>query len=78
VVVLDGQAHLLQVVQALAATSRFACGLNCGKQKRHQNSNDRDDHQQFNEGEGVTLFGPVGIFLPSNGLDACDWVMFKA
>jgi hypothetical protein len=44
-----GQSYLAKVVLALAAASRFACRLHRGQQKRHQNADDGNYHQQLNE-----------------------------
>ena len=54
---MQGQADLLQVVGALDAPGRLACGLD-GRQKQcDQDRDDGDDHQEFDQGEGATLRG---------------------
>jgi hypothetical protein len=39
------------VVWTLRAPRSLACGLHRWQQKRNQNADDRDHHQQFHEGE---------------------------
>ena len=51
VVIVDGDADLLQVVDALRAPGGLARGLDGGQQQRDQNGDDRDHHQQFDQGE---------------------------
>jgi len=46
--------HLFQVVQAFGAAGRFASLLYGWKDKSDKNSDDRNDHQQFDQGETVT------------------------
>ena len=38
-------------ITATHTPCRLAGSLHCGKQKPHQHTDDRDDHQQLNEGE---------------------------
>jgi hypothetical protein len=56
VVIVQSDANLLQVVDALAPPCRFPRGLHSRKQKRNQHRDDRDDNQKFNERE--PLAGP--------------------
>jgi hypothetical protein len=42
---------LLKVVDALSPASRFASGLNCRQQQGDQDADDRDYHEQFDEGK---------------------------
>jgi hypothetical protein len=44
---LHGQSNLPQVIRALRATSSLAGRLDCRQQQGDENSNDRDDDQQF-------------------------------
>ena len=44
----DGETELFHVVGALHATSGFARGLHCRKKETDQNTDDRDDDQEFN------------------------------
>jgi hypothetical protein len=41
--------HLFEVVRALDATCRFAGRLNCWQKKSYENTDDRDDDQEFDE-----------------------------
>jgi hypothetical protein len=41
--------HLFEVVRALDATCRFAGRLNCWQKKSDENTDDRDDDQEFDE-----------------------------
>jgi len=45
------QADLLEVVDALRTRRRVADFLNGRNKQRDQNGDDRDDHQQFNQGK---------------------------
>jgi hypothetical protein len=49
VVHLAGEAELLEIVLALAASGSFARGLNGRKQQRDENANDGDHHQKFDK-----------------------------
>jgi hypothetical protein len=46
--IVQSQALLLQVVGALHAASCFASGLNSRQQQTNQNTDDGNNHQQFN------------------------------
>src|SRR4051812_11984687 len=46
-----GLGQLSNLVGTLRATSRFARRLNGGQQQRDQDSNNGDDHQQFDQRE---------------------------
>ena len=50
-VVVQGQADLLEVVAALAAPRRLAGGLHGRQQQGDQHRDDRDDHQKFDQSE---------------------------
>ena len=54
-VVVDGQADLLHVVDALGAAGRLAGRLHGWQEQRDQDGNDGDDDQQFDEGETLGL-----------------------
>jgi hypothetical protein len=51
VVVVHGDADLLQVIAALSAAGGFARSLNRRQEQRHQNANDGDDYQKLDQGE---------------------------
>jgi hypothetical protein len=53
-VIVECQPQLLQVVPALCAACCFARLLHGGEQQGNQDRDDRDDDQQFNEGESRT------------------------
>ena len=53
VVVVQGQAELLQVVDALAPPGGLAGGLHGGQQQGDQDGDDGDDDQQLDEREGA-------------------------
>src|SRR5436190_4118902 len=48
-IVVQGEAQLLQVVLAPRAAGRLAGGLHGRQEQRHQNADDGDYHQQFDE-----------------------------
>ena len=52
VVVVDGQAELLEVVDALRPPGRLARRLDGGQQQGDQDRDDRDHHQQLDQREG--------------------------
>lgn len=54
-VIVDGQADLLEIITATHPTRRFPSGLYCGKEQADQHANDRDNHQQFDQGESGTF-----------------------
>ena len=54
-VVVQGQADLLEVVDALDAPGRLARRLHGGQEQGDQHRDDRDDDQQLDQGEGGTL-----------------------
>jgi hypothetical protein len=49
VIVVHGNAELLQVVAALRPAGRFAGGLDGGKQQGDEDRDNRDYHQQLNQ-----------------------------
>ena len=53
-VVVQRQAELLEIVLALRPAGRLAGLLHGWQQQGHQDANDRNDHQQLNEGEAAT------------------------
>jgi hypothetical protein len=55
--VVQGQAHLLEVVLALGAAGCFPRLLHGGQKERDQDGDDGDDDQQFNEREAVSISG---------------------
>jgi len=56
----QGQADLLEVVDALRPPGRLACGLDRRQQQRDQDGDDGDDHQQLDQGE-------AGALTPAHG-----------
>ena len=62
-VVVQPQADLLEVVDALRASRRFASGLHRWQQKRDQDSDDGDDHQEFDQSEASSR-SPIHADLP--------------
>ena len=54
VVVVQGEADLLQVVDALRPAGGLARRLDGGQEQGDQHGDDRDDHQQLDQGEGRT------------------------
>jgi hypothetical protein len=51
------QRNLSQVVRALRAPGRFTGGLDCGQQEGDKNSDDGDNHQQFDQGKRFSAAG---------------------
>jgi len=47
----EGQGDLFQVVLALRPPCAFPGRLHCRQQEGDQDADDRDDHQQFNQGK---------------------------
>ena len=58
VVVVDRQADLLEVVDALAAAGGLAGGLDGGQQQADQDGDDRDDHQELDQREAGMVTCP--------------------
>jgi hypothetical protein len=54
---MDCQSNLLEVVRALRASACFSGRLHSGKQQRNQNADNRDDYQQFHQGEATAVSG---------------------
>src|SRR5262245_20739639 len=52
-VVVQRQAELLHVVLALQARRGLTDMLDRGQRQAHQDRNDRDDNEEFDQGEGV-------------------------
>ena len=67
-VVVQGQADLLQVVDALRPPGRLAGGLDGGQQQRDQDRDDRDHHQQLDQREA----GPASVHRPADLLPCVD------
>ena len=57
VVVVQSQADLLEVVDALGASGRLACRLNGRQEQGDENGDDGDDYEEFNQRESSTPFG---------------------
>jgi hypothetical protein len=55
VVVVQRQPELFEIVAALGTPSRFASRLHGGEQKRDQNTDDGNNHQQFHQGKTESL-----------------------
>ena len=53
-IIMGRQPNLLEVVLALDPACCFARHLNGGKQQCDQDTDDCDDHEQFNQGESTT------------------------
>ena len=62
-VVVDGQADLLEVVDALRPPGRLAGRLHGGQQQGDQDRDDRDHHQELDEREAATKTGLHGNLL---------------
>ena len=56
VIVLNAEAPLLEVVRALHTTRRFASRLDGRKKQTDQNTDDRDNDQQFDERKAASFF----------------------
>ncbi len=61
----QGEADLLQVVLTLRARGRLAHFLNRGQEQTDQNRDDRDDHQQLDQGEAIAATRPFSHALSS-------------
>jgi hypothetical protein len=53
-VTVQRQAKLPDLVGTLASPRRFAGRLHRRQQERHQDADDRNDHQQLDQGEGTS------------------------
>ena len=60
-VVMAPDCQLTELVDTGGATGRFAGGLDRGQQQRNQDPDDRDDDQEFDEGE-TCVCGTTGLF----------------
>ena len=58
---MHGQPELLQVVGALRPPRRLARRLDRGEQQSDQHRDDRDDHEQLDEGEPAAMKGGHGV-----------------
>ncbi len=56
---MHGQPDLLEVVAALHPAGPLANALHGGEQNRDQESDDRDHHEQLDEGEAAAMRGAV-------------------
>jgi hypothetical protein len=54
VVAVERYAKLPQIVDALAATGRFAGGLDGWQQERDEDADDGNDDEKLHEGEGLS------------------------
>ena len=59
VVVVQGQADLLEVVDALGPPGGLAGRLHGGQEQGDQDGDDGDDDQQFDQGEATTTHGRI-------------------
>ena len=66
VIVLHCQPQVLEVVGALHAARRFTRSLDGGEKQPDQNTDDRDDDKQFDEGKAVML--PYAIITEKSRL----------
>jgi hypothetical protein len=57
----NSQAQLFHVGAATHSSSGFTSSLNGGKQQPHQNTNDGDNHQEFNQCEPLPK--PLHMYL---------------
>jgi hypothetical protein len=62
------QADLLQVVDALGSPGRLARRLDRGQQQGDQDGDDRDHHQEFDQGKCSSSTGHVLKLLSKNDL----------
>src|SRR6516164_1202693 len=53
VVALHPERLLVKVIETLSAASRLACRLNGRKEQRDQDSDDRDNDEQFDQSESM-------------------------
>src|SRR5262245_26234262 len=51
-VIEQGKSHVLDTARTLRAAGRFPRGLNGGQQKRNEDANDGDHHEQFDKRKG--------------------------
>ena len=56
VIVVQAEANLFEVVDALSAAGGSPCLLHCRQQEAHKNTNNGNHHEQFNERETATKF----------------------
>jgi hypothetical protein len=63
--VLHAEGHLLEVVRALIAPSRFAGGLHRRQEEGHQDADDRNHHQQLDKSEAAP---PRHALIPAHDL----------
>jgi hypothetical protein len=68
-VVVESQANLLEVVLALRPAGRFPSLLNRWQEQRNQDTDDRDDNQQFNQRK------PTGSTLSSHEISPLSLVI---
>jgi hypothetical protein len=46
-----GESQVFEIALAVAATGRFACGLDCRQEQSDENRDDGDDDEEFDESE---------------------------
>ena len=63
VIVLCRNTHLLQIIAALTAAGSFAGSLHGRQEKRNQDGDDGDHHQQFNERKSPAQSGSYTFTL---------------
>jgi hypothetical protein len=49
----DAQSYLFQIVRAGSAAGRFSGCLHRGQEQGHNDTNNRDDNEQFDESKGM-------------------------
>jgi hypothetical protein len=64
VIILNRDANLAHIIDALSAARRLASSLNGWKQERDKNPNDRDYHQQLDERKTVSAGFPTPNAAP--------------
>ena len=75
VVVVHGQAQLLQPIRALHSSCGLAGRLNRRQEKCHQDPNNGNHHQQFDQGEGLT---PSSSYFHGNLPKKWKWGIKKS
>ena len=68
-VCMHGDADLLEVIQALSATSTFPCRLDGRQQDCHQDADDCDHDQQFHEGKADRRLRLYKTTIAVHGID---------
>jgi len=60
---MHSQSNLLHIVDTLHPPGRLACRLHGGQEQGDQDRNDRNDHEQFDQRETLTLKRGHGCLL---------------